>query len=317
MEQFLSWLTALVAVLVPGFGAAPVPSWNGYVEADYVYVAAAAPGVLETVAVGAGEAVAAGDLRFVVKQDQQLGLLRAAAGRVLVAAANAQNLSTGSRSEEVDVIRASLGKAEADLVLARTTLGRSEKLAAEGLTPTARLDQDRAMLHSAEAQVAQLKAQLAVAELPARDPLQLAAEAGLAAARADADKARADLADRTVTAPLAAQVERVFYRPGEMAAAGVPVLSLLPAGALKVKFYVAEADRPGLALGSAMGVTCDGCAAGLVARLTWLAAEPQFTPPIIYSRDERTRLTFLAEATLEGGGGGVRPGQPVTVVRAP
>src|SRR5690606_28833703 len=111
-------------------------------------------------------------------------------------------------------------------------------------------DQDRATLRSAEAQVAQLEAQLAVAELPARDPQLLAAEASLAAARADADKARSDLADRTVTAPLAGVVERVFYRSGEMAASGVPVLSLLPAGALKVKFYVAEAERPGLAPGS-------------------------------------------------------------------
>lgn len=316
MDQFLSWLAALAAALVPGFGAAPAVGWNGYVEADYVYVAPAAPGRIETLAVREGEAVAAGAVLFVLERAQQAALLRAAEARVAVAAANAQNLATGSRSEEVDVIRASLGKAEADLALARTTLGRSEKLAAEGLTPQARLDQDRATLRSAEAQVAQLQAQLAVAELPARDPQLLAAEASLAAARADADKARSDLADRTVTAPLGGQVERVFYRAGEVAAAGVPVLSLLPAGAFKVKFYVAEAERPGLALGSTLRVTCDGCPAGLAATLTWLASEPQFTPPVIYSRDERTRLTFLAEATL-GDAAGIRPGQPVTVVPAP
>jgi len=316
MDQFLSWLAALAAALVPGFGAAPAVGWNGYVEADYVYVAPAAPGRIETLAVREGEAVAAGAVLFVLERAQQAALLRAAEARVAVAAANAQNLATGSRSEEVDVIRASLGKAEADLALARTTLGRSEKLAAEGLTPQARLDQDRATLRSAEAQVAQLQAQLAVAELPARDPQLLAAEASLAAARAEADKARSDLADRTVTAPLGGQVERVFYRAGEVAAAGVPVLSLLPSGALKVKFYVAEAERPGLALGSTLRVTCDGCPAGLAATLTWLASEPQFTPPVIYSRDERTRLTFLAEATL-GDAAGIRPGQPVTVVPAP
>jgi HlyD family secretion protein len=214
----------------------------------------------------------------------------------------------------VQVIRASLGKAEADLHLAETTLARSEKLAAQGLTPEAKVEQDRATLASAEAQVAQLQAQLAVAELPARDPLQLQAEANLLAAQADADKARSDLADRTVTAPVAGRVERLFFSQGEMAAAGTPVLSLLPARALKVRFYLAEADRPQFALGDSVAVSCDGCPEGVTATLSRFASAPQFTPPIIYSRDERSRLTFLAEATLDPDGF-LMPGQPVSVAR--
>lgn len=312
MDQFLSWLAGLLALLVPGFGAAPGPAWNGYVEAEYVYVAAAATGVIETVAAAEGDAAAVGQLLFTLRQDQQAALLRAAEARVAAAAANAENLATGSRAQEVEVIRASLGKAEADLALARSTLERSVKLAAGGLTPEARLDQDRATLRSAEAQVAQLEAQLAVADLPARDPLQLAAEASLAAARADADKARSDLADRTVAAPVAGRIARVYFRAGEMAPAGTPVVALLPAAALKVKFYVAEAERPKLAIGQAVSVSCDGCAEGLVATLSYFAAEPQFTPPVIYSREERSRLSFLVEAVL-GEGSALAPGQPVTV----
>jgi HlyD family secretion protein len=216
----------------------------------------------------------------------------------------------------VQVIRASLGKAEADLQLAEATLARSEKLAERGLAPAAKVEQDRAALASAKAQVAQLQAQLAVAELPARDPLQLAAEASLLAAQADADKARSDLADRTVTAPVAGRVERVYFGPGEMAMAGVPVLALLPADALKVKFYVAESDRPSFELGEEVGVSCDGCGDGLTARLSFFASDPQFTPPIIYSREERMRLSFLVEAVLDETGG-LRPGQPVTIRRLP
>lgn len=314
MDQFLSWLTGLIAIVIPGFGVAPEPSWNGYVEADYVYVAAAAPGVIEAIAVKEGEAVERGELLFVLRQDQQLALLRAAEARIAVAVANAQNLMTGSRPEELQVLRASLGKAEADLHLAETTLARSEKLAGQGLTPVAKVEQDRAALASAEGQVAQLRAQLAVAELPARDPVQMAAEASLLAAQADADKVRSDLAERTVTSPVAARIERVYFARGEMAAAGVPIAALLPAGALKVKFYVAEADRSGFTLGQVVSVSCDGCAGGLSASISYFASDPQFTPPIIYSRDERARLSFLAEATL-GEEGGLRPGQPVTVRR--
>ena len=314
MDQFLIWLTGLIAIVIPGFGAAPDQSWNGYVEADYVYVAAASSGPIESIAVREGDVVAAGDLLFVLQQSQQQALLRAAEARSAAAVANAKNLSTGSRAEEVQVIRASLSKAEADLHLAETTLARSEKLAAEGLTPEAKVEQDRATLASAKAQVAQLQAQLAVSELPARDPLQLQAEANLLAAQADADKARSDLGDRTVTAPVAARVERLYFGRGEMAAAGVPVAALLPAKALKVKFYIAESDRAAFTLGDVVNVSCDGCAQGLTATLSYFASDPQFTPPIIYSREERTRLTFLAEAVLDETGG-MRPGQPVTVRR--
>jgi HlyD family secretion protein len=210
------------------------------------------------------------------------------------------------------VVRASLDKAEADLALARTQSERSDKLLAEDLVPQAKADQDRGTLRSAEAQVAQLEAQLRVAELPARDPQRVAAEATLVAAEADADRAREDLADRTVLAPASGRVERLYFSDGELAPVGTPVVALLPEAALKIKFYVSEADRPGFALGDVLEVSCDGCGEGLTATVSFFASDPQFTPPVIYSRDERERLTFLAEAVLKPGAT-LHPGQPVTV----
>jgi HlyD family secretion protein len=231
----------------------------------------------------------------------------------VAAEAALDNLTTGSRAAEIDVIRASLLKAEADLGLARETAARSGKLFAEGLTPQAKYDADRAALASAEAAVAQFQAQLKVAELPARDAQQAQAEANLVAARADVDKARADLLARKVVAPVGGRVERLYYTAGEVAGAGAPVLALLPAGALKIKFYVAEAERGQFALGDEVAVSCNGCATTLRARVSYFASDPQFTPPVIYSRDERSRLSFLTEATLKGDG--LLPGQPVTIAR--
>lgn len=311
MNEFLAFLMSLLA-FIPGLGPATEPGWNGYVEADYVYVAPPTAGPIATIDVAEGQAVTAGDVLFVLDSRQQQALLRAAEARVEAARANAENLATGSRAEEIDVIRANLSKAQADLTLARTQSERSDALLAENLVPQAKADQDRAALKSAEAQVAQLEAQLRVAELPARDPQRVAAEATLVAAEADAEKARADLADRTITAPVDAVVERIYFASGEMAGAGTPVMALLPAAALKVKFYVAEADRPAFAIGQELRVVCDGCPEGLTANVSYFASDPQFTPPVIYSRDERQRLTFLVEATLADGAT-VQPGQPVTV----
>jgi HlyD family secretion protein len=316
MNEFFAWLIGLVAIVIPGFGAAPVPSWNGYVEADYTYVAAATPGTITTLAVRQGDMVARGQVLFTLSETQYRAAAAAAEARVAAAEAALQNLTTGGRADEIDVIRATLSKAQADLSFARETSARTGKLFADGLTPQSKYDQDRAALASAEANVRQLQAQLKVAELPARDAQQWQAEANLAAARADAEKAHADLADRTVAAPQDGRVERIYFAIGEMAAVGTPVVSLLPADALKVKFYVAEAERPGLTLGDVVGVSCDGCPEGLTARLSYFASDPQFTPPIIYSRDERQRLSFLAEAVLEPGSA-LLPGQPVTIRRLP
>lgn len=314
MDAFLAWLTGLIALIIPGFGATEPPRFNGYVEARYVYASSVSAGPIETISVREGDVVLEGDLLFRLKQDQQISALQAAEARVAAAEAALANLTTGGRADEVDVARASLDKAQADLQLARESAARTEKLLAEGLVPQSKRDQDNATLKSAEALVRQLEAQLKVTELPARDAQRQQAEANLAAAHADAEKANWDLADRTITAPAAGRIERVYYDAGEIVAAGAPVVSILPEGALKVKFYLPETARAEFAMGDVVAVSCDGCPEGITARLSYLASDPQFTPPIIYSRDERQRLSFLVEATLDGVS--LPPGQPVTVERA-
>jgi HlyD family secretion protein len=160
--------------------------------------------------------------------------------------------------------------------------------------------------------VAQAEAQLAVAELPARPAQRAAAEAALRAAEAEAERARTALAERVVAAPAAGRVEKLYFDPGEVAGVGAPVLSILPEGPLTVLFFVPESDRPKLAPGATFLLSCDTCPPGLTATLTRLAASPQYTPPVIYSRDERTRLVYRAEAALAAGSG-LMPGQPVTL----
>lgn len=312
MNEFFAGMLAAILAMLPG-GAAEDVGYPGYLEADYVYVAPVSAGRISGLAVAEGQTVAAGELLFALEDGQHQALLAAAEARVASAQATLENLVTGSRSQEIDVIRASLGKAQSDLALAEANLIRSEKLLAAGAVPAVRVEQDRAALASAQAQVQQLTAQVGVAELPARNAQQVAAEANLTAAEADARRAALDLADRQTLAPAAGVVDRLFYSVGEMAAAGAPVASLLPTGALKARFFVPEPDRAALAVGATVAVSCDGCTA-MTARITYLAREPQTTPPVIYSREERGRLVYLVEAELDAPGT-LQPGQPVTVAR--
>jgi HlyD family secretion protein len=313
MNGFLAWVMGVLS-FIPGLGHAGPATWNGYVEDDYVYASAASAGTIQSIAVKEGQLVKAGETLFVLDTSQQQAQYDAAKARADAAQATLENLQTGSRQEEIDVTKAQLSKAQADLHLAEQNLARTQDLFDRGLTPMATLDQAKATVKAAQASVDQLAAQLKVQQLPARDAQQIAAEATLAAAKADADTAKAALDTRTVTAPEAGRVERLFFKTGEVAGAGVPVLSLSGADAMKVLFYVSEADRQQFALGDVVSVSCDGCAADLTATISHFASDPQFTPPIIYSRDERHRLVFLTEAVLADQSS-VLPGQPVSIER--
>ncbi len=313
MDHVLAWLMGLVAIL-PGFGPAAPPSWNGYAEDDYVYAAAASAGTIASMPVAEGQLVHKGDVLFVLETSQQQAQYDAARARADAAEATLANLKTGSRQEEIDVTKAQLMKAEADLSLAQQNLARTQDLFDRGLTPVATLDQGKASVKAAQAAVDQLTAQLKVQQLPARDAQQIAAEANVAAAKADAATARAALETRTVTAPADGRVERLYYKAGEVVAVGAPVAALSGAGTMKVLFYVSEADRQQFTLGQQVAVSCDGCAAGLTASISRFASDPQFTPPIIYSRDERSRLSFLTEAVMNQQNA-VLPGQPVSIGR--
>jgi HlyD family secretion protein len=313
MDHALAWLMGLVAIL-PGFGPAAPPSWNGYAEDDYVYAAAASAGTIASMPVAEGQLVHKGDVLFVLETSQQQAQYDAARARADAAEATLANLKTGSRQEEIDVTKAQLMKAGADLSLAQQNLARTQDLFDRGLTPVATLDQGKASVKAAQAAVDQLTAQLKVQQLPARDAQQIAAEANVAAAKADAATARAALETRTVTATADGRVERLYYKAGEVVAVGAPVAALSGAGTMKVLFYVSEADRQQFTLGQQVAVSCDGCATGLTASISRFASDPQFTPPIIYSRDERSRLSFLTEAVMDQQNA-VLPGQPVSIGR--
>jgi HlyD family secretion protein len=78
--------------------------------------------------------------------------------------------------------------------------------------------------------------------------------------------------------------------------AGQPVLALLPPANLRVRFYVPEPMLSTIMLGQTVSVTCDNCGADLRARITFISQEAEFTPPVIFSEQERAKLVFRVEA---------------------
>lgn len=139
------------------------------------------------------------------------------------------------------------------------------------------------------------------------------AEAALRTAEARLNSAQTRLNRRKVFSPVNGSVQQIYYRPGEMVPAGRPVLSLLPPGNIKVRFFVPEATLPKIALGENVQITCDNCRNDIMARVTFISRTSEFTPPVIYSQDERSKLVYLIEARTDTPQN-LRVGQPVTVL---
>jgi HlyD family secretion protein len=108
-------------------------------------------------------------------------------------------------------------------------------------------------------------------------------------------------------------VHETYYVQGEWVPAGRPVVSLLPPGNLKIRFFVPESALGSMRLGRTVLVDCDGCGRRLEATVNWIATKAEYTPPLIYSRDQRHKLVFMVEARLAPGPAALHPGQPVDV----
>jgi HlyD family secretion protein len=138
------------------------------------------------------------------------------------------------------------------------------------------------------------------------------AEAALRTAQARLNSAQTRLTRRKMFSPVAGSVQQIYYRVGELVPAGKPIVALLPPANLKVRFFVPEAMLPKLSIGEPVTISCDGCDKGLVAKISFIARSSEFTPPVIYSVEERSKLVFLIEARPERPER-LRVGQPVSV----
>ena len=225
-------------------------TFQGWIEADHVFVGPDEPGRVETLSVREGDRVEVGAPLFAVDADLQ----------------------------KADVL-----SGEAMLANAQQTFRRADELLKNRTGTQKDFDAAQAALRDAEAKL---------------------------------NWAKTRLARRNVVSLAAGSIQQVYYRPGEMVPAGRPVVALLPPGNVKVRLYVPEAMLPKLSAGDPIKVTCDGCVPDLVARVSFISRASEYTPPVIYSLDERAKLVFLIEARPERPDA-LRVGQPVSVVVPP
>jgi HlyD family secretion protein len=220
--------------------------YQGWIEADLVFVGPDEAGRVETLSVREGDRIEVGAPLFTLDADQQ---------------------------------KADLLSTQAAVANAQQTFHRAEELLKNRTGTQKDFDTAQATLRDADARL---------------------------------NWAKTRLARRAVSSPAAGTVQQVYFRPGEVVSAGKPIVALLPPGNLKVRFYLPQAMLPKIAPGDRVRVSCDGCAPDLVARVSFISGSTEYTPPVIYSLDERSKLVFLVEALPEKPEA-LRVGQPVSV----
>ena len=241
-------LAAIIAVIaVPAWNRDRETAYQGWVEADLIFVSPDENGRVDKLSVREGDTVDQGAPLFALDDELQ---------------------------------RADLAVAEASVENARAAFERANQLLKSSAGTQRAFDDAEAALRTAEAR---------------------------------RNQAATRLARRRMASPVSGAVQQVYFRVGEMVPAGKPVVALLPPANIKVRFFVPEATLPTIAIGDAVELRCDGCPSGLKANISFISRSVEYTPPVIYSREERAKLVFMVEARPERPET-LRVGQPLSVL---
>jgi len=253
-----------------------------------------------------------------------------------------ERLVAGPRPLEIQILQDKLELARADLVNAESEHARMRKLHEEGRAATQEMDNAIRLLATAQARFAVARDELALAKEGTRAEEIAEAQAALAEAeqalalleagyrpeeiaesRANVEAAEALMAaiqrqieELTILAPMDGVVEAVDLLPGDLLAAGAPVISLLDTGRLYVRAYVPQ-NRLHVAVGQNVAVRVDSYRGRRFGgRVTFVSREAEFTPSNAQTPEERSKLVFRIKVALVEGLDVLRAGMAADVLLA-
>jgi HlyD family secretion protein len=304
----------LAAALLGGCSGNSPNEFQGYIEGEYVYIAAPLGGALTNLAVARGDAVKTGQLLFALEREAEASAVQQAEKNLAQARSQLDDLIKGKRPTEIASLQAQLQEARANLKMANDDLVRREKLGEARVISKEELDQANSQRNANQARVDQLAADLETAKLGGREDAIHAAQAAVEALSAALAKARWSFDQKQQFAPTNAFVQDTLYRQGEWVAAGNPVVMLLPPANIKVRFFVPQAVLPQIKTGESVNVSFDGGKHPYSGTINYISTQAEYTPPVIFNRENRSKLVYMIEAKFPtADAADLRPGQPVDV----
>lgn len=274
---------------------------SGTVEARETDLGFRASGRIDLVAVDEGEEVAAGDLLAALDDRELEAGLEVARARAAAAQASLEEMTRGFRTEEIEQARAAMRAAARRLEDAQRNLERARSLFSAGAISQQTLDDRETALTLAQAEAEEAGERLRLLESGIRSERIAAQRATLAAAEAEVERVAAQLEHTRIIAPFAGLITIRHREPGEVVAAGAPVLTLMNPEDRWVRIYV-RADRVGrLSIGQVARITADAYPDRTYeGRIAFIASEAEFTPRDVQTPEERVKLVYRVKVRIEG-----------------
>lgn len=313
IKQFSSLVPLLLAALVCSCSDSN-HTYQGYVEGEFVYVASPFGGRLDQLLVHRGDHVCNKTHLFYLESEDEREAVRQAEQTWKASIAQLEDLKKGKRPVELDVVRAQIAQAVANEKNSAQQLERDKEQYAAGGISKAQLD-NTTYLHDADmAKVKEMQNQLASSELPARKDQIKAQESQVAAALAALGQAKWKLDQKSVSSTQHGLIFDTLFRLGEWVGAGQPVIQMLPPENIKVRFFVPEKQLGNIKIGQTIQIKVDGVKKPISAKINYISTLAEYTPPVIFSNETRSKLVFMVEAhpSVEQAPE-LHPGQPVTV----
>jgi len=263
----------VVAAAVGGWclfgGGDSVETENAYIKADKISLAPEVSGVVAEVAVKANQPVLKGQL--LVRLDPTAFELAVAEAEAHLGQVRNDLLARRADYAEAE---ATLAKARKDADYYRRQLARNEKLGKLALSE-AQLDESRQLLERARAQIAINIEKLSSlrAELGGNPEIPLEEQADLKVVQARLDKARYQLSRTRIVAPVDGVIANAVPQVGEMAPAGIGLISMLDADGIWVEANLKETELARVRAGQQAEVTLDAYPG-----FTWQAQVDSLSP---------------------------------------
>jgi HlyD family secretion protein len=288
--------------------------FQGYAEGEFVYVSSPIAGELKRLEVRRGEQVKVSDPLFLLDDVSERAARDEAARRLKQAQANVDDLSRGKRISEIQSITAQLKQAQATLDLSSKTLVRNRELLKVKAISQQVYDESFSDEARNRQVVNQFLADLETARLGAREDQREAAEQEMLARRADLERMEWELGQKVKASAVDSLVFDTYFREGEFVPAGQAVLALLPPANIKVKTFVPETRLSSIRIGQRAKASADGMEEPIEGDVSFISAQAEYTPPVIYSRESRSKLLYRVELRFDPAAAQrLHPGQPVEV----
>lgn len=267
---YVYWQKQLAARLPDG-----IVKTNGRIEAEQIDIATKIAGRISAITVDEGDMVSA---------DQIIARLDDTQIKAQLAAAQAQVRQAEQAKAEAE---AQIVEREAERDFARQQYERGVTLNQQGYYPTEGVQQRRAQLNTAEAAYN--------AAVAARDR----AIASLEAAHANVAQLSSVLDDTILKAPRAGRIQYKLAQAGEVVAAGGRVATMLDLTDVYMTVFLSAKDAGRLSYGAEARIVLDPAPQYVIpAKVSFVAAEAQFTPKSVETAEERNNLMFRVKLQI-------------------